>query len=215
MILINPNRVPFFTVIMCTFNRAHIIKRALDSLLDQEETDWECIIVDDGSSDNTKEVIAQYLENPKFRYMYHKNKGLPLSRNVGILAAAGLYVTFLDTDDYYLKEHLKIRKQILQVYKDIDLLHGSVDIIGNKYVRDKDNPRKQIHLNDCAIGGTFVINRIKAIELGGFNNLDFADDADFYDRAYKSQFTVAKTDVATYVYDRTSPDSICNKFLSK
>lgn len=207
-------RIPFFSVIMCTFNRNHLISRALDSLLLQVEKDWECIIVDDGSIDETFHTVKKYADKyNNVKYIYHSNKGTGLSRNAGILAASGMFITFLDSDDEYHPDHLSIRKTILEEYTNLDLLHGGVDIIGNPYVTDKDDYTKQIHLSECVIGGTFVIPRYKLHQIGGFSNLRYADDADLYQKAVDASWNIAKVDYPTYIYHRDSPDSLCSNQL--
>ena len=207
-------RIPFFSVIMCTFNRNHLISRALDSLFLQVEKDWECIIVDDGSIDETFHTVKKYVDKySNVKYIYHSNKGTGLSRNAGILAASGMFITFLDSDDEYHPDHLSIRKTILEEYTNLDLLHGGVDIIGNPYVTDKDDYTKQIHLSECVIGGTFVIPRYKLHQIGGFSNLRYADDADLYQKAVDASWNIAKVDYPTYIYHRDSPDSLCSNQL--
>lgn len=207
-------RIPFFSVIMCTFNRNHLISRAIDSLLLQVEKDWECIIVDDGSIDETFHTVKKYVDKySNVKYIYHSNKGTGLSRNAGILAASGMFITFLDSDDEYHPDHLSIRKTILEEYTNLDLLHGGVDIIGNPYVTDKDDYTKQIHLSECVIGGTFVIPRYKLHQIGGFSNLRYADDADLYQKAVDASWNIAKVDYPTYIYHRDSPDSLCSNQL--
>ena len=207
-------RIPFFSVIMCTFNRNHLISRAIDSLLLQVEKDWECIIVDDGSIDETFHTVKKYADKySNVKYIYHSNKGTGLSRNAGILAASGMFITFLDSDDEYHPDHLSIRKTILEEYTNLDLLHGGVDIIGNPSVTDKDDYTKQIHLSECVIGGTFVIPQYKLHQIGGFSNLRYADDADLYQKAVDASWNIAKVDYPTYIYHRDSPDSLCSNQL--
>jgi len=207
-------RIPFFSVIMCTLNRNHLISRALDSLLLQVEKDWECIIIDDGSIDETFHTVKKYADMySNVKYIYHSNKGTGLSRNAGILAASGMFITFLDSDDEYHPDHLSIRKTILEEYTNLDLLHGGVDIIGNPYVTDKNDYTKQIHLSECVIGGTFVIPRYKLHQIGGFSNLRYADDADLYQKAVDASWNIAKIDYPTYIYHRDSPDSLCTNQL--
>lgn len=204
-------RIPFFSIIMCTFNRNHLISRALDSLLRQTEKDWECIIVDDGSMDETFHTVKKYADiYNNIKYVYHSNKGTGLSKNAGILAASGMFITFLDSDDEYHPAHLSIRKTILEEYTNLDLLHGGVDIIGNPYVTDKDDYNKQIHLSECVIGGTFVMPRYKLHQIGGFSNLRYADDADLYQKAVDASWNIAKIDYPTYIYHRDTPDSLCS-----
>src|SRR5699024_11152760 len=98
---------PFFSVIICTYNRAKIITRALDSLIKQKDSDWEAIIIDDGSMDNTKEIIQPYLKKSPIRYFKKEHSGLAHSRNAGIQLTKGKYITCLDTDDEYAPEHLQ------------------------------------------------------------------------------------------------------------
>jgi glycosyltransferase involved in cell wall biosynthesis len=199
---------------MCTLNRNHLISRALDSLLLQVEKDWECIIIDDGSIDETFHTVKKYADMySNVKYIYHSNKGTGLSRNAGILAASGMFITFLDSDDEYHPDHLSIRKTILEEYTNLDLLHGGVEIIGNPYVTDKNDYTKQIHLSECVIGGTFVIPRYKLHQIGGFSNLRYADDADLYQKAVDASWNIAKIDYPTYIYHRDSPDSLCTNQL--
>ena len=103
---------PTISVIMATYNRASLISRAIESILDQTFQDFELIIVDDGSSDNTKEVIAGFMQKD-LRVKYFKNKknlGLPKTRNEGIKVSRGKYIGLLDDDDEWLPD--KLEKQI-------------------------------------------------------------------------------------------------------
>lgn len=97
---------PFFSIILPTYNRAHFLPKAIESVLTQTFKDWELIIVDDGSTDNTKEVVANY-QDSRIRYIYQKNQERSAARNNGIDQAKGNYICFLDSDDYYLQEKLK------------------------------------------------------------------------------------------------------------
>ncbi|MFG6687628.1 glycosyltransferase family 2 protein [Mariniflexile sp. HNIBRBA6329] len=97
---------PLVSIIIPTFNRAHLIGETLESVLSQTYTNWECIVVDDGSTDHSEEVIGGYVKtNPKIQY--HKRpentiKGASSCRNHGLYKATGLYVIFLDSDDVLL-----------------------------------------------------------------------------------------------------------------
>lgn len=98
--------MPFFSIILPTYNRAHFLPKAIESVLKQTFEDWELIIVDDGSTDNTKEVVAKY-QDSRIRYIYQKNQERSAARNNGIDQAQGEYICFLDSDDYYLPERLQ------------------------------------------------------------------------------------------------------------
>lgn len=95
--------MPKVSIIMATYNRAHYIEETLRSIIAQTFRDWECLIIDDGGTDNTVEVLAPILSGDK-RIQYHKRpdqyqKGLPGSRNYGLDLAKGDYVIFFDDDD--------------------------------------------------------------------------------------------------------------------
>ncbi|MEN6293489.1 MAG: glycosyltransferase family 2 protein [Methanobacterium sp.] len=103
---------PTVSVIIATYNRAYLIGRAIKSILDQTFQDFELIIVDDGSSDNTKELITKYMqEDPRIKYIKNKrNLGLPKTRNEAIKVAQGKYIGLLDDDDEWLPN--KLEKQV-------------------------------------------------------------------------------------------------------
>ena len=91
--------MPFFSIIIPTYNRAHIITRAIDSVLAQSFSDYEIIIVDDGSTDNTGEILKKYSSLSFSKFFYQENKGVSAARNLGALNAIGKYLIFLDSDD--------------------------------------------------------------------------------------------------------------------
>ena len=211
MLKINKYRQPFFSIIICTYNRSGLLKRALVSLIRQSEKDWEAIVVDDGSTDSSAEIIFSYIErHNNIKYIYHPNRGLGLSRNTGISLASGKYISFLDSDDEYADNHLDSRKQILMDNPGICLLHGGAKVIGNPMVPDVNNPGKMIPVKDCIIGGTFFIKREIAMESGGFDDLNFGDDSRFFKKIESMGCKVHKTNLKTYIYYRDIPDSICN-----
>jgi glycosyltransferase involved in cell wall biosynthesis len=92
------------SVIIPTYNRARIIKEAVDSVLAQDYKDFELIVVDDGSSDNTAEVLTGYGDD--VRVIFQENKGVSAARNRGIAEACGELVAFLDSDDLWLPQKL-------------------------------------------------------------------------------------------------------------
>ncbi|MBI4947156.1 MAG: glycosyltransferase family 2 protein [Bacteroidetes bacterium] len=98
---------PFFSVILPTYNRSGFIGKAIDSVLTQIFTDFELIIIDDGSTDNTKEVVSSFSDE-RISYYYQKNQERSVSRNNGIQKAQGTYICFLDSDDYFLPSHLSV-----------------------------------------------------------------------------------------------------------
>lgn len=97
--------MPYFSIILPTYNRAHLLSKAIESVLAQTFTDWELVIVDDGSTDNTKELVTAYADD-RIRYIYQENQERSAARNNGIKQSRGAYICFLDSDDYFLKDKL-------------------------------------------------------------------------------------------------------------
>lgn len=197
----------FFSVIVCTYNRSHILGRALQSLRNQHCQDWECLIIDDESTDNTAEEIAPFLDG-RVRYIRHAHRGCARSKNAGMEAAGGRYLTFLDSDDEYEPDHLAVRKQFLQQDPAVDLLYSNVKVIGDPFVPDKNDPAKMIAVADCAVGGTFVLRRSALGTADRFRDI-YSDDSDFLERFVRKGKVVKKINSPTYIYHRDSPDSMC------
>lgn len=116
--------MPRVSVIIPTYNRAEYVTQAIDSVLAQTYTDYEIIVVDDGSADNTKEVLLPYMD--RIRYIYQENAGVSAARNTGIKAAKGDWITFLDSDDEWLPGKLAV--QIRAVERHPQLVAHMVNI---------------------------------------------------------------------------------------
>jgi glycosyltransferase involved in cell wall biosynthesis len=100
-------KTPFFSIIIPTFNRADKLDIPIKSILNQEFKNWELIIIDDGSIDKTKELVASFNQN-NIHYFHQNNRGKSAARNLGITKAIGKYICFQDSDDEYLPNHLQI-----------------------------------------------------------------------------------------------------------
>ncbi|MFA7228483.1 MAG: glycosyltransferase family A protein [Melioribacteraceae bacterium] len=201
---------PFVSIIMPTFNRAGYLKRSIGSVINQTFKEWELIVVDDGSTDDTFNVVNGFIgQSENIRYLKHTNRRPALSTNAGILAACGELIAFLGSDDEWKPQFLEQRVEFLNDRPEIDFIHGGVEIIGHPYVKDKNDLTREIHLDDCVIGGTFFGKKKVFIELDGFKDLSYSDDSDFFERAEK-KFTIAKVNFPTYIYYRDTPDSICS-----
>lgn len=96
---------PLFSIILPTYNRAHLIQKAIESVISQSFSNWELIIIDDGSTDNTKDIVALFKDN-RITYLYQENAERSAARNTGIRLAKGEQICFLDSDDYYLPTRL-------------------------------------------------------------------------------------------------------------
>jgi glycosyltransferase involved in cell wall biosynthesis len=99
--------MPFFSIVVPTFNRSSSLSIAIKSVQQQTFSDWELIIVDDGSTDNTAKIVSeQFLSDSRIKYIYQHNAERSAARNKGISKAIGDYVCFLDSDDAYSPNHL-------------------------------------------------------------------------------------------------------------
>ena len=126
-----------FSIVIPTYNRAAFLPKAIESVLAQTYTDWELIIIDDGSTDNTKEVVSRYSDS-RITYIYQENAERSAARNNGIMHVTGEYVCFLDSDNYMKPDRLEklsafIAKENKSAcyYTDIeynDVAQGSVKI---------------------------------------------------------------------------------------
>ncbi len=105
---------PTVSVVIPTYNRAYIINQTIQSVLAQTYPDFELILVDDGSRDNTQEVVNKFNDS-RIRYIQHeRNAGVSAARNTGIEAARGEYIAFLDSDDEWLPEKLEKQLKLFQ-----------------------------------------------------------------------------------------------------
>lgn len=130
---------PLVSIIIPTYNRAHLIGETLDSVLAQTYNNWECIVVDDGSKDNTKALVNHYVDKDK-RIQYHKRLDTHLSggngaRNFGFELSRGEYINWFDDDDIMLPNFLKSRIEVLDVEIDICFMSGKLVNESKKDIR--------------------------------------------------------------------------------
>jgi glycosyltransferase involved in cell wall biosynthesis len=198
------------SVLMTVFNTdLKYTKRAIDSVLKQDFQDFELIIIDDGSKENNRESLMDYVEQyeDKITYIRHSNRGQSASVNRGVLYSQGEYITIIDSDDEYKPNHLST---CLREINGADLICSTTETIvdsdNDYYVPDKNDQTKLIHLDEVIMFGTlFGLKKV-------FTSIDFktgfAADSDFYEQATQL-FNVKKLDLRTYVYHRNIPNSIC------
>lgn len=118
------NTTPFFSIIVPTYNHAHFIKRCLDSLVNQTYENWEAIVVNNFSDDNTIEIVKEYTD-PRIRLINNANGGvIAVSRNKGISEANGDWICFLDSDDWWYTNKLEVSLKFL---KNFDLVYHNLD----------------------------------------------------------------------------------------
>ena len=159
---------PYFSVIIPTYNRATFISKTIESVLNQTFDDFELLIIDDGSTDNTREIINEYKDS-RIRYIYQDNKERGSARNNGIHNSMGTYITFLDSDDLFMYIHLETVYSNLKNNKFPVLFHQDykiLDLNGNEKMFKHHkvvNPIKELLTVGNYLGcvGLFVHESIK------------------------------------------------------
>lgn len=137
-----------FSIIIPTYNRAWCIERAIKSILAQDFQGWEMIIVDDGSTDNTREIVEKYLSDTRIKYFFKENGGVGSARNLGIKNAKGEMMVFLDSDDELVKEALFVIKNSVDNFPSFSFfIFGTKDEDGKSmyFMEKKVN---EIHFED-------------------------------------------------------------------
>jgi glycosyltransferase involved in cell wall biosynthesis len=199
-----PGRRPLVSVVIPTFNRASLLLRAIRSVEEQIFTDWEVVVIDDGSTDDTAQLFSTGAF-PKVRYFRQENQGVGVARNHGIAEARGYFVAMLDSDDEYLPDHLKTRMRLMQEEEPpLDLVAGGFEIRGSsETVVDFFDSTKLVDLRSCIVGGSLVGRREVFVNLGGFNQDAYGEDTDFWQRAQKAFRTRLLDGPRTYVLHET------------
>jgi GalNAc5-diNAcBac-PP-undecaprenol beta-1,3-glucosyltransferase len=139
--------MPFFSIVIPTYNRANLLRPTLQSVLNQSFTDYEVILVDDGSTDDTEQVIKnEFITDKKLVYIRKKNEERSIARNTGIAQAKGEFIVFFDSDDLMHPTHLATLYEAIQQ-------HPHCDMFATKYEYNR--------------GGAISYNEIKNLA-GGF-----------------------------------------------
>lgn len=216
------------SIIMATYNRAHFIKETLDSILNQSYENWECLIIDDGSTDKTKEILRPYLQmDPRFNY-YERNKdhkkGLPGCRNQGLELAKGECIIFFDDDDIVHPENLKICVEVLSD-KDLYFCRYEKEPFGGEWKpdalkHDSGFKSKFVDINDLeyiVIGklpfaSCTVMWKWECFEAHRFKeDLLYAEEWECYTRILSTGINGISIDKTLY-YNRKHPNSNTGEF---
>ena len=217
------------SVIIPAYNAQDHIGRAIDSVLGQTEKADEIVIVDDGSTDSTAEVIREY--GDKVVYIYQQNSGSGATRNAAINAANCEWIAFLDSDDEWMPDKIKLQKQLLS--NNPELVWAYSNFVRSQNNKVEQNPTRNqytatdllgdkeyfnSYLNAQANGlsawtGTIIARRDAIIEVGMFNpELHLAQDIDLWFRlAYRYQ-KVGFVNAPLAIYHMETPNSNVKKF---
>ena len=120
---------PFISIIIPCYNYGRFLKECLESVKSQTYKNFEAIIVDDGSTDNSANIAKSFVKkNEQFKYIYQENQGLSATRNTGIRNAKGDYICFVDPDDIWFKNKLEVQIEYLKYNQDCGLLYSDAEI---------------------------------------------------------------------------------------
>ncbi len=158
-----------FSVVMCTYNRSGLVGRSIASVLDQSFKDFELIVVNDGSSDDTAAVLDAY-EDPRMRPVHRENGGLSAARNSGIREASGRFVTFLDDDD---EADLRwLEKMAAEINETTGIVNCSCTLTGpdRKRFNPQDVRAHDVYpdIRGSFVAGTFALAKEIIDEVGGY-----------------------------------------------
>ena len=192
------------SIIVPCYNQAQYLSESLDSVLAQTYLDWECVIVNDGSSDNTETVAKAYCDkDARFKYLKQKNQGPSAARNNGIRQSSGKYILPLDGDDLIAPTYMEKAVSYLESHKDCKLVYCQAEFFGEKtglwQLEDYDYDR--FIWSNCIFCTAFF--RREDFELtGGYNTNMKAgfEDWDFWLSFLKPQDIVYRIDEVLFMY---------------
>jgi glycosyltransferase involved in cell wall biosynthesis len=174
--------MPKVTVVVPTYNRAKWVEEAIQSVLRQSFSDFSLVVVDDGSTDNTKEVVLKF-RDPRVKYLYQENRGVSAARNSGVRASTSEYIAFLDSDDMYLDNAIEKSIHAMTQNPSVGFTFGQINIMksdGKVYstkkpsfpcstvVEQTDHVRKMLYYGHITLS-TLVVKRSCFEAVGGFN----------------------------------------------
>lgn len=193
---------PAVSVIIPTYQRASLVGNAVRSVLSQSYTDLEVIVVDDGSTDETSGVLSRFGDS--IRVVRQSNQGLSAARNAGIKASVGRYVAFLDDDDEWMPDRLKVQVALLEADEQIGLAFADMDaydetdrFLGHWFAYHTPPPLLSVEtlfLYNYIPALTVIVRRSVLDDFGWFDTgLDSCEDYDLWLRII-ARHTVYKCD---------------------
>lgn len=210
------NSFPLVSVVIPSYNRAHSISETLESVFSQTYPNVEILVVDDGSTDNTRAVIES-IDNPALKYIYQENKGASGARNTGIDNSSGEYIAFLDSDDLWLPSKLEEQVAFMEKNNECALVLCECDIHDNgKFIENSSFAKRypnnkdffESFLKHMVITCSIMFFRKDMLNRIGYfdEDLKTAEDKDLVLRT-ASQFEV-KVLPSTLVKYQKGPDSL-------
>jgi glycosyltransferase involved in cell wall biosynthesis len=177
------------SVITPTYNRAGFLAEAILSVLSQSYEDFELIIVDDGSLDNTRSVVEPFLSDKRVRYLYQKNQGQSVARNFALIQSRGAFIGFLDSDDTWRFDKLEKQMALFSAFPDVDIVHGDEATISEQgsvislknMTRYSGRITRELLADNSVSIATALVKRRCFDEMGGFDvTVGVADDYELW-----------------------------------
>ena len=210
---------PLVSIIVSCYNQAHCITNTLESIVSQTYTNWECIIVDDGSKDTSAALIKEFIkDDTRFKYIFQDNQGVSVARNTGFKLASGNFVNFLDGDDTFLPNKLKEQVQVFEDNPEI-----AVCICDHQFYLEKEGVYKYYEFEKLTIkpleqilfkwhfGVAFPPHAVLyKRELWTFNELPFQEDYKYRCEDWVFNVLVALKDINYYMLDKV----LCNYHMA-
>lgn len=194
---------------MPTFNRVGFLDRAVSSVLAQDETAWELLVADDGSTDESWPLLRGWqASDRRIRCWQHANRGQSATRNRLLAKAQAPWIVFLDSDDEFEPAHLSKRREAIASDSDVDLWISPMRVVGDPLVPCSKHRGQMIHVDVCVGVGMIVVRREAILEAGGFPELAYAEDTAMVSRLVIGGARVGQLALRSYVYHRDHADTI-------
>jgi len=152
--------LPLISVVIPTYNRAHLLKRALQSVFDQRYSKWEVIVIDNSSVDNTDDIVNSFRDNRVRLFKINNHGVVAASRNKGIRVANGNWIAFLDSDDWWMPE--KLSECVKRINDDVDFIYHPLRIFESKrfwlYKKTRTKYLKNPVLVNLLVDGNLIQN---------------------------------------------------------
>ena len=192
----------YFSIIIPSYNRAPIINRAIQGVLDQTFEDFEIVIVDDGSTDNTKEILQEYTGDTRIKYIYQTNAGVCAARNTGAKEAKGDYLIFLDSDDTVEESWLEDFYDL--AYQNKELLFCSMKIVkpdSSEYFVSALDPYKNGRSKGNSLAGSWAIKKDVFLRVGLFDeNMKCGENVELRFRLDSEKLSIGIIDNYNFTY---------------
>lgn len=213
-------RDPQISVIMPVFNGEKHLNEAVDSILDQTFKDFEFIIINDGSVDNTSKILDSYSDG-RIRLVQRENRGFAYSLNEAIQLAEGKYIARMDADDVALENRLRLQYEFMESHSGVDILGGQADIIDEygRLIGEMRKPASWPNISEyikyaCPLcHPTYFVREHVYDIIKGYRNIPPVEDYDFLFRAFEKGCVMRNLPEKILKYRKTNNSMTANNFL--